>query len=151
MKNKNIYIPIFALIILGGIVYFGFSSSRCYGSECNINKERKQELSTFVEYAEMNPEVLIDKVSNREVFLLDVREDSEWIVGHIDGASHLPLGEINKESVRDLPKDKPIYIYCRSGRRAGEAVMKLKALGFVDVYNIGGINHWLERGGELVR
>lgn len=151
MKNKKIYILIFLLLVLGGLVYFGFSSSRCYGSECDTGKDKKQELSTFVEYAEMNPEVLIDKVSNREVFLLDVREDSEWIVGHIDGASHLPLGEINKESVRDLPKDKPIYIYCRSGRRAGEAVIKLKALGFVDVYNIGGINHWLERGGELVR
>ncbi len=151
MKNKKIYILIFLLLVFGGLIYFGFSSSRCYGSECDTGKDKKQELSTFVEYAEMNPEVLIDKVSNREVFLLDVREDSEWIVGHIDGASHLPLGEINKESVRDLPKDKPIYIYCRSGRRAGEAVIKLKALGFMDVYNIGGINHWIERGGELVR
>jgi phage shock protein E len=151
MKNKKIYILIFLLLVLGGLVYFGFSSSRCYGSECDTGKDKKQELSTFVEYADMNPETLPNKVLNKEVFLLDVREDSEWVVGYIDGASHLPLGEINKESIGDLPKDKPIYIYCRSGRRAGEAVMKLKSLGFRDVYNIGGINHWLERGGELVR
>lgn len=75
-------------------------------------------------------------VKNKE-FLLDVREEYEYQDGHIKGAVNLPLREIlgKKES---LPKNKDIYVYCRSGHRSADAVNFLKSLGFEKVHNVEG-------------
>ena len=75
-------------------------------------------------------------VKNKE-FLLDVREEYEYQEGHVKGAVNLPLREIlaQKDS---LPKDKDIYVYCRSGHRSADAVNFLKSLGFEKVHNIEG-------------
>jgi rhodanese-related sulfurtransferase len=148
MKNLYPYIIASFVLIVGVSSYFLFRTPKCLGSECEI--EIKTEKKYF-EYKEMDPITLETKVSLGNVFLLDVRELSEWQEGYIKGASHLPLGQINKSTVKDLPKDKSIYVYCRSGRRAEEAVSILKTLGFEKVLNIGGVNHWLERGGELIK
>lgn len=75
-------------------------------------------------------------VKNKE-FLLDVREDYEYQDGHIKGAVNLPLREI-LEKKDTLPKDKDIYVYCRSGHRSADAVNFLKSLGFEKVHNIEG-------------
>ncbi|WP_338965255.1 rhodanese-like domain-containing protein [Fusobacterium nucleatum] len=75
-------------------------------------------------------------VKNKE-FLLDVREEYEYQDGHIKGAVNLPLREIlgKKDS---LPKEKDIYVYCRSGHRSADAVNFLKSLGFEKVHNVEG-------------
>ena len=75
-------------------------------------------------------------VKNKE-FLLDVREDYEYQDGHIKGAVNLPLREILSQK-DSLPKDRDIYVYCRSGHRSADAVNFLKSLGFEKVHNIEG-------------
>ena len=75
-------------------------------------------------------------VKNKE-FLLDVREEYEYQEGHIKGAVNLPLREILSQK-DSLPKDKDIYVYCRSGHRSADAVNFLKSLGFEKVHNIEG-------------
>ena len=75
-------------------------------------------------------------VKNKE-FLLDVREEYEYQDGHIKGAINLPLREI-LEKKDTLPKDKDIYVYCRSGHRSADAVNFLKSLGFEKVHNVDG-------------
>ena len=75
-------------------------------------------------------------VKNKE-FLLDVREEYEYQNGHIKGAVNLPLREI-LEKKDTLPKDKDIYVYCRSGHRSADAVNFLKSLAFEKVHNIEG-------------
>ena len=75
-------------------------------------------------------------VKNKE-FLLDVREEYEYQNGHIKGAVNLPLREI-LEKKDTLPKDKDIYVYCRSGHRSADAVNFLKSLGFEKVHNVEG-------------
>ena len=75
-------------------------------------------------------------VKNKE-FLLDVREEYEYQDGHIKGAINLPLREI-LEKKDTLPKDKDIYVYCRSGHRSADAVNFLKSLGFEKVHNVEG-------------
>lgn len=148
MKNIYPYIIVSCVLVLGTVSYFLFRAEECQGSECAIETKSKQ---VYFEYKEMDPTTLETKVSLGNVFLLDVRELLEWQEGHIRGSSHLPLGEINKNSTVDFPKDKPIYVYCRSGKRAGEAIIILKNLGFENSVNIGGIVYWLERGGDLVQ
>ena len=77
-----------------------------------------------------------DLVKNKE-FLLDVREEYEYQEGHVKGAVNLPLREILSQK-DSLPKDKDIYVYCRSGHRSADAVNFLKSLGFEKVHNIEG-------------
>ncbi|BEO98672.1 rhodanese-like domain-containing protein [Fusobacterium nucleatum] len=79
----------------------------------------------------------VENLLKNKEFLLDVREDYEYQDGHIKGAVNLPLREI-LEKKDTLPKDKDIYVYCRSGHRSADAVNFLKSLGFEKVHNIEG-------------
>jgi SulP family sulfate permease len=74
--------------------------------------------------------------------LLDVRESEEFLSGHIPGAESLPLRLIIQKA-ETLPRDRPIYLVCRSGRRSARAMHWLKDLGFEDIHNLkGGILSW---------
>ena len=152
MKKFYPHIIIFLVLGMGTLSYFLFKAEDCYGSECEVDFGI-EEVNTeeYMKYKEMNPKILPEEVLSKKVFLLDVREIQEWEEGHIEGAAHLPLGEINEESTKDFPRDKTIYIYCRSGRRAEEAENIMRTFGFENVVNIGGINDWLERGGKLIK
>jgi len=68
-------------------------------------------------------------------FILDVREQDEWDDGHIINAKHIPLSELRKR-MNEIPKDKPIYIHCRSGQRSYNAVLALQHNGYSDIYNV---------------
>ena len=85
---------------------------------------------------DVNADGVENLVKNKE-FLLDVREDYEYQDGHIKGAVNLPLREI-LEKKDTLPKNKDIYVYCRSGHRSADAVNFLKSLGFEKIHNIEG-------------
>ena len=76
----------------------------------------------------------------KNAVLLDVRTPEEHNHGHLEGAVLLPLAELeSKISSKVSGKNTPIYIYCRSGRRAGTAVEKLKAMGYTELHNLGGL------------
>ena len=78
--------------------------------------------------------------------LLDVRTPEEHKSGYLEGAVLLPLAELESKIVNEVPdKNTPIYIYCRSGRRAGTAVEKLKAMGYTDLHNLGGLKDAREK------
>ncbi len=85
-------------------------------------------------------QVNVDKVRElveKKAVIVDVREVYEFDRGHIKGAINLPLSQL-RERYQELPKDKPLYIHCRSGQRSYNAVMALQNLGYTDVYNITG-------------
>ncbi|WP_245542301.1 FAD-dependent oxidoreductase [Psychromonas hadalis] len=69
--------------------------------------------------------------------IVDVREKDEFEESHIKGAINLPLSEI-RQRTDELPKDKPLYLHCRSGQRSYNAVLALQKMGFKDVYNVSG-------------
>lgn len=71
--------------------------------------------------------------------LLDVRSDEEWKEGHLSGALHIPHDQIRQRAKEEFPQGKPLFVYCRSGHRAGLAKKDLEKLGFNDVHNVGGI------------
>ena len=78
--------------------------------------------------------------------LLDVRTPEEHKSGYLEGAVLLPLAELeSKISSTVSGKNTPIYIYCRSGRRAGTAVEKLKAMGYTKLHNLGGLKDAQEK------
>lgn len=69
--------------------------------------------------------------------IIDIREKDEYKLSHIVGAKNIPLSEI-RQRINEIPKDKPVYIHCRSGQRSYNAFMALKQLGFENIYNISG-------------
>ena len=79
-----------------------------------------------------------------EAVLVDVREEAEYITGHARDAELLPVAELDAESA-DLvigPKETPVLVYCRTGRRSREAAQKLEELGYTEVYDMGGLVGW---------
>lgn len=75
-------------------------------------------------------------------FVLDVRSTSEWKFGHIEGAVHIPGGELPKK-VNELPRDKPVHVICGSGYRSSIASSVLANAGLKNIINVvGGMGAW---------
>ena len=78
--------------------------------------------------------------------LIDVRSVDEFNSGFIPGAVNIPHGEIAEKIAAVAPdKATPLYLYCRSGRRVGIAMEKLKELGYTDMVNLGGFEEAKEK------
>ena len=77
------------------------------------------------------------------VLLLDVRTQTEYGQGHIEGAVLIPNTELSRRAPAELPnKDALIILYCRSGNRSATAARELADLGYTRVYDLGGIIDW---------
>lgn len=85
---------------------------------------------------------MIDEVRSGEAQLLDVRTAPEWEEEHAEHALHIPLEGLLSGETGQLLATKKIYVYCRSGGRAGMAVQYLKQHGF-QAENVGGLSDWL--------
>lgn len=70
-------------------------------------------------------------------YIIDVRERGEFANGHIKDAVNIPLSEL-RQRINEVPKDKPVYLHCRTGQRSYNATLALQNLGFQNVYNITG-------------
>ncbi len=89
------------------------------------------------------------RVKRKNGILIDVREREEYVHGHVAGAELVPLRNII-EDAEQLPRDKPIFLMCRSGRRSTRAMHWLIGLGFSDVVNLkGGLLSWKAMGRPL--
>jgi len=76
-------------------------------------------------------------VNPNEVFVLDVRTQDEFLMGHISGAINIPLEDL-RERTNEIPKDKNIYIYCAIGLRGYLAAKILLASGYSNAKNVLG-------------
>lgn len=77
-------------------------------------------------------QVKTDVLAGKAV-LVDVREQAEWDNGHLKAAQLVPLSLLSKDGAAipaTLPKDKPLYLHCRSGGRCLKAAGILKAKGY---------------------
>ena len=70
--------------------------------------------------------------------LVDVRTAEEYRGGHLTGAVNIPLDELSEKlPPRFTDKGKVVLLHCLSGTRSGIARRQLKALGYVNVFNLG--------------
>lgn len=88
------------------------------------------------DYKQVNVDKVRELVENGS-FIVDVREVYEYERGHIKGAINIPLSELRKR-MDEIPKDKPVYLHCRTGQRSYNAVLALQNAGYSNVYNITG-------------
>lgn len=82
--------------------------------------------------------------------LIDVRSESEFDTGHIDGAINIDVNyilEIDSDLTygnKSIGKNRKIIVYCRSGSRSNKAALRLIELGYTQVYDLGAIDNWSE-------
>ncbi len=91
----------------------------------------------------MDPKTTYDR--RDDVQLLDVREPYEWDAGHIEGATHIPMGQLAARQ-DELARDRTIVVVCRSGNRSAQVTGALQRAGY-DAHNMeGGMAAWDRAG-----
>jgi hydroxyacylglutathione hydrolase len=81
-----------------------------------------------------------------QLTILDDRGENEWNAGHIKGAQHIYVGHI-QERMADIPRDKPVVMFCNVGHRAGLGASILLREGCREVYNVlGSMTAWKAAG-----
>jgi rhodanese-related sulfurtransferase len=86
-----------------------------------------------------------------ETFLLDVREEDEWLAGHVEGAVHIAMSGLLPR-VGEVPKDRDVVVMCKVGGRSAQVVAYLAQHGWTNVRNLdGGAVAWHRAGRPLVR
>jgi len=90
-------------------------------------------------------------VKNGSARLLDVREDSEWLAGHAEGAHHLSKGIIERDIEKLVPmKDESLILYCGGGYRSALAADAIQKMGYTNVRSMaGGWRAWNELGAPI--
>jgi hydroxyacylglutathione hydrolase len=86
---------------------------------------------------------------HEQLTILDTRGDEEWKAGHIEGALHIYVGHL-EQRISEVPRDKPVAVYCKTGRRAGLGASILLRGGYPKVYNVpGSVTAWVAAGFPL--
>ena len=95
----------------------------------------------FARTASTDATTLAERLGDRAVHVLDVRQRAEWRHGHIRGSQNLPLLQL-KSHLAKLPRDKTIVTVCASGHRSNAAARTLQRAGY-RVENLkGGMHAW---------
>jgi rhodanese-related sulfurtransferase len=142
-KQKLLYLAFFFVFL---IVILSFAS-RTEDSPGEIENLTVEEAKKMVERG--------------DIFVLDVRTPSEFNSSHIEGATLIPVtnasgSNLSPDSllearINEVPKNKKILVYCRSGHRSTLASTILVNSGYSQVHNMeGGINAWISTGYPVV-
>jgi len=100
---------------------------------------------------ELNVQTVAAIQERDDVFLLDVREQWEYDVGHLSDITHIPTGEIANR-LSEIPTDKNVVVYCASGARSDQVTNFLLQNGYSDVHDMqGGIIAWQWAGLPVVK
>lgn len=87
----------------------------------------------------------------QEVYLLDVRTPEEYRQFRLANAHLIPIDQV-MQRVGELPKDRPILVYCAVGSRSAQVFNYLARRGYPEVYNLeGGIYGWAQRGYPILQ
>lgn len=81
-----------------------------------------------------------------DLFLLDVRTPGEYQQARLDGARLIPIDQFVKR-LAEVPRDRPVLVYCAVGSRSAQVVNYLARQGYPEIYNLyGGIYAWAQQG-----
>ena len=101
---------------------------------------------------EMNVSEFSKKIAESGVVILDVRTAEEIAEGYIEGAQFEDFyGEDFKIKIESMDKEFAYAVYCRSGKRSGNAIEIMQNAGFHNLFNLeGGIIEWTNAGMPVV-
>ncbi len=112
-----------------------------------IDRLIKSYLTVKDDLEPMSASVLLKKVKNKEVTVLDVRPVEEFKNGHLPHAVNIPLGKLEKQ-LSAIPKNKEVVAYCRGPHciLSFDAVEKLREKGFRALRFENGFPEWKRAG-----
>lgn len=94
----------------------------------------------------MDYEIAYEDLSTKEkdsFEIIDIREEIVFSYGHIPGAINIPIDKF-RDKIKELPKNKEIYLYCKSGKISLELAEELRGLGLKAFSLTGGYFSWLK-------
>jgi rhodanese-related sulfurtransferase len=138
---KKIFVLI-ALVVAVILAASLLSANDCKSDKCNVTPTPVPTPTVQV--------TIIQQLADTRGTLIDVRTTEEFTESHATSAINLPLADIQNGIYPDIAKDTAIYLYCRTGNRAGQAKTILEQAGFTKVTNIGGLIDWQTQGGEVI-
>lgn len=157
MNNSNSFTMLLIVVLVIILGFFLFNNAMHIGFHVGHDHNEQEEGHMMdnhfddVSAHEISPGVVVEKIQNKEDFLiLDVRTPEEYAEIHIENSLLLPVGELSANTLADIglggdAKDKEIIIYCRSGARSKQAYDIMDSLGYTNIKSIaGGIVHWQE-------
>jgi rhodanese-related sulfurtransferase len=91
----------------------------------------------------IQPDQVIEDIKNGTIQVIDVRNESEFVPGHLSGSENIPVVEL-QQSIDQIKNDgQDVLLICRSGGRSFLAATLLRSLGIKNVINLaGGIEAW---------
>lgn len=99
--------------------------------------------NTSQKFESVDAKTFGDRIADKEVQIVDVRTPEEYSKGHIPGAVNMDVQGNNFASqIATLDKERPVAIYCRSGRRSKRAAQKMSDIGLQVIELNGGILSW---------
>lgn len=104
-------------------------------------------------FSNVNVDEFQSLIADLNVQLLDVRTPEEFDEGHIAGATLIDVNEASflQKALETLDKQRPVAVYCRSGRRSARAAGLLTEQGFTVTNLNGGVIAWQDAGKTLIR
>jgi rhodanese-related sulfurtransferase len=145
------------LLILVLFFIVSVALSGCIGDKKSVNNTvTDTKVSEKDTYTNINVQQGKEMIDRGDVFILDVRTPEEYASGHIKNSTLLAVQDIPANELdiklKEIPKDRSILVYCRTGKRSVAASTILVGNGFSKVYNMqGGITEWNNAGYETVK
>ena len=146
MKKSKIFLA--AAIIFANLTFSATTALAENNTQNNL-ATTENIYSTDVSVAEA-----IDLIKNKNAVIIDVRTPEEFAESHLPEANNFPVDTLsqNIETIKKLQRDKPLLVYCRSGKRSARATEILQNLGVNSLYNLkGGIKAWSDANNPLVK
>lgn len=94
----------------------------------------------------VNATAAVQLINREKAVVIDICEDAEYAAGHVAGARHAPLSQL-EQKLPGLVKNKatPLILVCASGARSSRGVSVAKKLGYEQAHSLtGGMRAWRE-------
>ena len=140
-KEKSMLLMVFvvAVLLVGGCVVGESTPPPGWSPEGTVTKLTPQEAFGLIQENSDNPDFV----------LIDVRTESDFAAGHIEGAVNIPRGTL-LHTMKSLDKSKTYLTYCPDG--CGAAARRLLGANFQKIYDIeGGYSRWVSEGFPIVQ
>ena len=135
-----------SLLMLAILAIIAVSCAKIFSKSANNAK-------AIAAFANVGVDEFQTYIANPVVQLLDVRTRDEFDEGHIAGATLVDVNDSTfvEQAMAVLDKQRPVALYCRSGRRSVRAANLLTAQGFQVTNLAGGVMAWQDAGKSLVK
>lgn len=141
--NIDKRIDVIATIIkFGGTIHDLKDLELCYAPPFGTAKD----VVNFAGYVATNrmkksfkqvPDSRIRELIESGAYIVDIREEHQFEQSHLNMAVNIPFRQVRKR-ITEFPKDRPIYVHCRTGQDSYNVVLTLQHLGYNNVYNVSG-------------